>query len=168
LNFDGSNDSLVTGSINFTSTDKMSFVSGIRKTTSTVSTLFEISTSPTTNNGTFRLTPWSDAKYYFFSRGTAFAEVGSGAITAPATNVLSGQANISAPSISLSVNQVTAATSSASQGTGNYGTYAFYVGNGSAGFFNGRIYSLIVRGAASTSDQITATENWVNTKTKAY
>lgn len=35
-------------------------------------------------------------------------------------------------------------------------------------FFGGRIYGLIIRGAASTSDQITATENWMNTKTRAY
>lgn len=35
-------------------------------------------------------------------------------------------------------------------------------------WFNGNLYGMIVRGAASTSDQITATENWMNTKTRAY
>ena len=35
-------------------------------------------------------------------------------------------------------------------------------------FFNGNIYSLIVRGALSTAAEITAAETWVNGKTGAY
>lgn len=34
--------------------------------------------------------------------------------------------------------------------------------------FNGRLYSLIVRGAQSTTNEIINSERWVNTKTKAY
>ena len=35
-------------------------------------------------------------------------------------------------------------------------------------YLNGRLYSLIVRGAASSAGQITDAEAWVNGKTKAY
>jgi hypothetical protein len=55
-------------------------------------------------------------------------------------------------------------------GTTNYGgTSNVFIGrNAGGGFLNGQLYSLIVRGAASTAAQITQTETWVNTKTKAY
>ena len=35
-------------------------------------------------------------------------------------------------------------------------------------YLNGRMYGVILRGAATTANQITGTENWLNQKTMAY
>jgi hypothetical protein len=50
------------------------------------------------------------------------------------------------------------------------GTPSFTVGRRIDGYapLNGRVYSLIIRGALSTTQEITDTETWVNGKTGAY
>ena len=60
--------------------------------------------------------------------------------------------------------------SGANCGTGNFGTWPLYVGarSGPANMFNGRLYSLIVRGAASSVTEIADTELWVNARTGAF
>jgi len=62
------------------------------------------------------------------------------------------------------------ASGTASAGTGNFGNHPLYIGrrNNASIPFNGRIYQLIVRGAASNDGQIAATEAWCNSKTRAY
>jgi len=52
----------------------------------------------------------------------------------------------------------------------NFANAPLFIGAraGTSLWFNGRIYSLIGRGAQSTTDQITQTETWVNNKTRAY
>jgi hypothetical protein len=61
-------------------------------------------------------------------------------------------------------------TSTADQGDGNFGNYPLYIGRrgGTTLPFNGHLYSLIVRGAATTATRIAQTERWVNKKTGAY
>jgi hypothetical protein len=49
----------------------------------------------------------------------------------------------------------------------NYTTGIFF-GAYSAYTFNGKLYSLIIRGASPNADQIAAAESYVNSKTKAY
>jgi hypothetical protein len=53
---------------------------------------------------------------------------------------------------------------SADAGTGNFGNYPLYIGAraGASLFLNGRIYSLIVRGAATSETQIGQTEQWIS------
>jgi hypothetical protein len=47
--------------------------------------------------------------------------------------------------------------------TGNFGSYPLYIGrrNNTNFPFNGRIYQLIVRGAASSAAEISNTERWI-------
>jgi hypothetical protein len=61
-------------------------------------------------------------------------------------------------------------TVTSDQGTGNYGNYPIYIGRrgGTTLPFNGRLYGLIVRGAASSDAQIVAAERYMNFKTGAY
>jgi hypothetical protein len=68
------------------------------------------------------------------------------------------------------LNGVQAATTGASQGSGNFGNYPLFIGarDNASFFFNGWLTSLIVRGAQSTQSQIEATEAWVNSRTGAY
>lgn len=47
-------------------------------------------------------------------------------------------------------------------------TDAYFIGRFSSYRFNGRLYSFILRGAASSAGEITNAETWVNGKTGAY
>jgi hypothetical protein len=92
-------------------------------------------------------------------------------LVAPLTTVATGLGDISGDSVSIRINgTLSAADTTTDQGTGNYGNYPLYIGRraGTSLPFNGRLYSLIVRGAQSTDAQIASTETWVNGKTGAY
>lgn len=70
----------------------------------------------------------------------------------------------------LRVNGAQAASNTSTQGTGNYGSYPLYLfaRNAASLFLTGRLYALIVRGAATDAGTLTQAEAWVNTKTRAY
>jgi len=84
--------------------------------------------------------------------------------------VLTGTGDIAGDGKTLRVNGSQAATNSSDQGAGNFGNYPLFVGsrNNASFRFSGNLYSLIVRGAATDAATITATETWVNGKTKAF
>lgn len=175
LLFDGSDDSLATAAIDFSATDEMSVFAGVRKLSDAASgCVVETSATSALTDGTFTLFAPSNtglADYFFRSRGSA--GVGVTAPTnyaAPITNVMTGLADISADSLVLRANGAQIATAATDQGTGNYTSQIMYIGSraGSSIRFNGRLYSLIVRGKTSTADEITAAETWVNGKTKAF
>jgi hypothetical protein len=67
----------------------------------------------------------------------------------------------------LRINGAQVATNTASQGTGNYGTYPafFYTRAGTSLYFNGNDYGSIARGAASTAAQIANGEAYMAAKT---
>jgi hypothetical protein len=79
-------------------------------------------------------------------------------------------ANITAPSIVGNRNGTQIVSSTATQGTGNYGTYPLYFGSsiGTTLFFNGYEYQTIIVGKTLTATEISNTETYVNSKTKAY
>ena len=174
LAFDGVDDSLSTASIDFSATDKMTVFAGVRKLSdAAVGIVAELSADVNVNNGTFWLIAPQNAgvaNVNFASKGTLLAGIGATGLTAPVTTVLSGLSDISGDTVVLRLNGVQSGTSAADQGTGNYGNYPLYIGRrgGSSLPFNGRLYSLIVRGAASNADQISRTETWVNAETGAY
>jgi hypothetical protein len=64
------------------------------------------------------------------------------------------------------VNGVARSTNNNDQGTGNYGNYPIYFGRrgGTTLPFNGREYQVVIRGAQSTSDQITLGERFVGNR----
>lgn len=176
LKFDGTDDSLATPSIDFSATDKMTVHAGVRKVSDAAQAMVvELSSSLGTNNGTFALQAprtTSAGRFSFVAKGTGSGTVDADAAAnaSPVTAVLTSQMDIAGDATSLRVNGVSAGTSVADLGTGNLGNYPLYIGRrgGSTLPFNGRLYSLIVRGAASTNAQIVGAEKWVNGKTGAY
>lgn len=172
LDFDGVDDFLVTPSIDFTLTDKMTVWAGVRKSSDAAAGIaVELSASINSNNGAFAIaTPASAAaNIQFGSKGTTAAFATAAGIAAPVTVVISGQGDIAAPSAMLRVN-ASPTPNSGTQGTGNYGNYPIYIGRrgGTTSPLNGRIYSLIVRGAASSAAQVTTGESYANSKTGAF
>jgi hypothetical protein len=172
LFFDGIDDSMATASINFTATAQMSVFSGLRQTSAASTTpqiIVELSAIVNNNAGSFLLDlqDGATAEDAFYSRGSGTA-VGArwlSAPTVPTSAIYTCQANIGAPSVSMRVNGTQVASSSTSQGTGNYGNYPLYIGlrfSGGPFRFTGRLYSLIVRGAATSETQIGQTERWIS------
>ena len=168
----GSNQFMVTNSINFSATDKMTVWQGVRKLSDAAQSVVSELSTTAANAGAFGLyAPASPAaNYSFLNTGTTSVNVVASGVAAPITNVLTAIESISAPINTLRVNGTQAATSSASQGTGNYGNYPayFYMRAGASLPFNGHDYGSICRGAASTAGEITSAETWINQRTKAF
>jgi hypothetical protein len=88
-------------------------------------------------------------------------------VAAPDTAVITGLDDIAGDSCIIRRNGTLAATATGDQGLGNFGNYPIYIGHrgGVAEPLNGLIYSLIIRGAASTPQEVDDTEAWVADKT---
>lgn len=172
LKANGTSSAMATNSIDFSSTDKMTVVTGVRKLSdATRGMIGELSSSLDTNNGSFNISgsfPNATANYRYESKGTlvSSADCGTGYI-APINNVLTTQSYIATDSDSMRVNGTLVATSPADQGAGNFGNYPFYLfaRAGTSLFLNGQFYGAIIRGAQSDTASITQTENYMATKT---
>lgn len=170
LRFDGVDDALQTGNIDFTSTDKMTVWAGVTKLSDALAgVLVELSASKNANNGVFALfAPLTggalDISWY--SKGTNERLAASTSESAPVTRVITGEGNISGDISSLRVNGAVVQTETSDQGPGNFGNYPLYIGAraGTSLYFNGRLYSLIVRGAQSSLSQIEAAEVYMKQK----
>lgn len=168
---DGSDDGMATGNINFSSIDRITAHLGIRKLIdTTVGMVFELGNGATSNR--FHLTaPGNNAtaNFNFLSQGV-FSQSAGAAVTsypAPITTVLTGEANISNDLVRMRVNGSVIATNTGDQGAGNYSNAPLYLFRraGTSLPFSGRFYGLILRGATSTADQITRSEQWMAAKT---
>lgn len=170
LDLDGSDDFLLTNSIDFTATDKVSVFAGVRKLSDAAGTqiIAELSAS-SANNGTFNIAASTigTAVYGLNSRGTASA----GAVSptnypAPISNVLSGVANISGASAILRVNGAQVSQSSSSQGTGNFGNYPLYLfrRGGTTLPFYGHFYGAIIVGRLATYAEVRNIERLLATR----
>ncbi len=184
LRFDGIDDSFSTASINFTSTDKMSVFCGYRRIVDTPNgILLETSQNSVTNAGAIAfVVPDSTSgtnrgSYNLRGASNITARIDSLTAAAPSTLLSSVSYDISQPTSETEIlvrlngtNATTTRAGAAESGTGNFGNYPLYIGrrNNTELPYNGRLYQLIIRGAASTTAEITATEAQVNQKTKAY
>lgn len=176
LTFDGVDDWLSTAAIDFTSTDKMTVVAGVRKLIDAPRIVLELSADLNINAGAFYLVSGLDVGLHYSStsRGSA-ASVGSqiagvASPLAPDTAVISSSHDIAGDLTTFRRNAVAAANATGDKGTGNFGNYPLYIGRrgGTTLPFNGRLYGLIARGAQSSDAQISASEIYMNAKTGAF
>lgn len=174
LAFDGVDDGMASGNINFTGTDKMTIWSGLTKLSDVaIGSVCELSVNLNHNNGTFVLyapVGAGETNYHFGSKGTVAAGSTRSPFAAPHVAVLTATADIASPSAALRVNATSVAAVVTTQGAGNYGNFPLYIGRrgGSSLPFNGRVFGLIVRGATSSPEQIASAEAYINSKTGAY
>lgn len=175
LLFDGVDDYLSTGSIDFTGTDKMTVFAGVRKLSDAArGVVAELSTS-SANSGMFVMDAPNAllGNYSFATKGNggiSVAQSNAGTFVEPITNVVAGISDISGDSVILRVNGNQVAQSTADQGTGNYGNYPLYIGRrgGTSLPFNGQLYGLVIRGALSSTGEIQGSESYMNLHTGAY
>jgi hypothetical protein len=169
LSFDGIDDFMITPTIT-PGTDKVQVFAGVRKLSDAAAgTVVEMNGAGGVLNGLMLRAPGGASNdYVLFSGGSTAVSVTASGFVAPVTNVATGIGDIAAPSVTLRINGVQAATSASTQGTGNYGNYPLYIGRraGTSLPFNGQIYGLIVRfGANLDSATITRNEKWMGIKT---
>ena len=139
-----------------------------------VGEVFALSGNPTANAGTFGFyapeTAGGVAAAVFFARGASSIISGQRLGAAPISCVAVGWVSLSMPYMRYRINQGVSLTGSAATGGGNYGNYPLFIGrrNGSYFPFNGRLYSLLIRGAATSDATITKVESYLNQKAKVY
>lgn len=171
LRFDGTDDWLVTPSIDFTATDKMTVFAGVRKMSSNTSVIIESGSNWADNNGAF----------VFATAGSIYAlDMRTGGILSgvaspenyppPNTSMLSISLDIPGDSMIIRANGAQIAQTLKDLGVGVFANLPLFIGRraGTTFPFNGRLYGLVVRGAASTAVQIQQTEAWLNQRTGAY
>jgi hypothetical protein len=174
LQADGTDDGMSTSAIDFSATDKMTVFAGIRKLSDTLrGIVVELSTNAAAGSFSIQAPNPSGANAITinYAGATTPRDVAASGVVAPITSVVTGSIDLGAPLVVGRLNGVQFATNSGSTGGGNFGsTYPLFIGarNNASLFFNGRLYSLIVRGAASSASEIAATEAWVNARTGAY
>lgn len=152
-----------------TGTDKATFFAGVRKLSDAARSFVFNQENGGAQRIAFEAPNVALGNYTATSGGTTNITV---AVTqaAPNTSVLSASASIAPASLTLKQNGVQVAQSTSTQGTGNYSNQPIYIGRFAGISFplNGYLYSLIIRGAATPANLITATETWVNSRTGAY
>jgi len=177
LQFDGVNDSLVSSTLNLTTTDKVTWSSGLYVDSAAAgAVVMEFSANTNTNTGTFYLSaPSSVLDHGFGLRGNSaspvFAVVSNVYINSQNSDVATGILDIGQATKELELiprlNQTTITninwSGAANAGTGNFGSYPLYLGarGGTTAFFNGHVYQVIIRGKTSTTDEIYKTERYI-------
>jgi hypothetical protein len=167
LLFDGSDDNLASSAIDFSGTDKMVVMAGVRKNTDALSgMLCELSALASSNNGAFNFSAPranNEDSYAITTNGVSAANLRSyTGNAAPRTDVLSfslttnaanSSAAIAARQNGASVAGIEVLTAASS---GNFGNYSLFIGsrNSASVRFNGLIYTLIVRGATTPTGTI--------------
>jgi hypothetical protein len=169
--YDGSDDGMVTNSIDFTGTDKMSVFAGVRRlSNATAAILAELSTNSDTVAGSFSVwAPSSNGgtQWYMQSRGNAGANASASGYAVPVSNVFAGLTDISGDSIKVRVDGTQVAQSTTDQGTGNFGNHILSFGRRSSGPapFYGRDYGILITGKLANATAIATTEMWLANKT---
>lgn len=168
LEFDGSDDFLQTGNIDFTGTDKVSLFSGVRKLNdSAPSAIFDfgvVGVSGTPNSFSLGCGGGIGSENYTFgSRGNGsvsyaiISKSSQPSFNAPHSATIVAKSSTLSNLSSLRVNNAILRSNSTEQGGGNYGNHPLYIGrrSGTSQPFNGHIYGLIGIGKL-TEDNETA------------
>jgi hypothetical protein len=181
LQYDGVDDFLTTASVDFTATDKMAVVMGVRVGGTTAGVIQELSSNASTTNGSFALfsnnigvsdvffsirNTASGDEYLYFSNGTN-----------PSTSVLSASLDINNATKNSRIigrkNGIVQGATYAGTGTvtgGNFGNHALFFGRrgGTTFPYNGLDFGGVCIGKALTATQLANIERWVNQRTGAY
>jgi hypothetical protein len=168
LKCNGLQSAMSTNSIDFTATDKMTVVTGIRKLSGSIGMLLELSVDTSVNNGSFwYLTNIGSDGYNVSAGGTSHPSINSVIGASPTSSVCTLLDSISTPLLVSRLNGTQIAMSSAPQGIGSFGNYPLYLfaRNQSQYLLNGQFYGAIIRGAQSDTASVTQTEQYMATKT---
>lgn len=173
LQFDGVDDFLSTANIDFSATDEMTVVAGVRKLSdASAGHVVELSGSVSANNGAFYMAAPNSpntSNYIYTTKGSATLNFGisPNSYAAPRLDVLTGLSSILGDSVILRVNGAQIAADIDDNGVGNFGTYPLFIGRrgGISNAFNGHLFGLVIRGKTTAGADLTNVETFVAGKT---
>lgn len=175
LKANGTSSAMSTNSIDFTGTDKMTVVTGVRKTSgNTNGWLMELSADNDVNGGAFRMqTGTSDATYRTQLGDSVLRKLYDVSVyAAPINNVITNGLAFSPTNLlDIRINGSAPTTISkpydSTLPTRNFGNYPLFLfaRAGTSLFLNGQFYGAIIRGAQSDTASVTQTEQYMATKT---
>ena len=172
VHFNGTNQWMQTGSVDFTGTARVSTGASFTKLSDAAeAVVLELTADSSANSGAFALSAPTGAaanNIRFRSRGTLSSDA-SAASAAPVTAVVTGLGDIGADVSILRVGGAQVASAATDQGAGNYASAVAYIGagGGTARFLNGDIYCAYTRGALSTDSQSLSTERYMASRAGA-
>lgn len=172
LKFDGVDDSLLTADIDFSTVSSAIAVSTIRKLSdASRGIVFELGGTGYSSPGSFN----QEIMWFSANVSTSYSGVTGNATStysciAPFSAVMSSAWNLSAPLQTFRVNGVLRSTSTVAVGGGMFQKAPLFIGrrNNASVPFNGRLYSLLIRGAATPDATIAKVERHLNSKARAY
>jgi hypothetical protein len=160
LDFDGINDAMSTGAIDFSAADEVSTFSGIRKLRESSSgTLFELSADANITNGCFAVfAPSGLNRYAWLTRGsvTATALVTDAAFDSPVSTVITASSKISTDICTLRLDGVSLISTATDQGAGNFSAAnTLFIGARGGNTLRAQmhLYGLVIRGKLSTGTE---------------
>lgn len=172
LQYDGTDDFMVTASVNLTATDEVTVCAGVRKLSDSLGMVAELSASLSANAGSFYVVSGTDTGFTYStsSRGSASATpslIAGLSVPAPDTAVLTALHDISGDLSRLRRNGVAGTDSTADKGTGNFGNYAIYFGRraGTSLPFNGYDYGFALFPVVKSGAGLTAIEAFMANRT---
>ena len=171
--FDGVDDCLVSPSIDFSGTDKMSVFAGARKVNDTAGVVAELSADTNATLGSFYFvsgtvdgqTGWQSSAH---GGDVPYAnQIASSTIAGPDTAVLSIAHDIPGDLSTIRRNGVAGTSGTGDKSTGNFGNYPLYVGQRGAETipYKGFLSALCTRGAATDAALVTSMEKWLVART---
>lgn len=171
LSYDGVDDSMATGSVDFSATDKMTVWVGVHKAAEGTGIIYELTADTSATNGALDGYTDTGGVLAYGLRATVAGEASTApSVAAPASRVstasyyLSGASAAERLQVRLDgVAQTLTGVAGPTTPPANFANAPLYIGRrgGSSLPFNGRLYSLIVRGAASSAAQIAQVERFV-------
>jgi hypothetical protein len=177
LKCNGTSSAMSTNSIDFTSTDKMTVVTGVRKLSdaNTFPVIFEVGPTPPRSLSLYQNLAANGDKYTVSIYGTVDSwGAGGPTLQSPATSVISIKGDISAATRALAIDEringisypLSGGSDISPAGT-NFKNLPLYLfaRAGTSLFFNGQFYGAIIRGAQSDTASVTQTENYMAQKT---
>jgi len=172
LKCNGTSSAMQTNSIDFTATDKMTVVTGVRKLSDTTNqNVFEMgNTLPAGGFNLYAPNTLNSPSYSaYVNAGNVSLINSSNSYPAPISNVVSLLVNNSGVSPNqqlLRVNAVGSGTQSATL-SGNFTNIPLFLFSraSTSSFLNGQFYGAIIRGAQSDAASVTQTENYMAQKT---
>ena len=171
IKHNGTNSFLYTAStMDLSATDKLTVFAGVQKLSDAGVMIIETSAGAGfTNPGSFFFSTSQNVigDYAFYGGASGFSIVSGSAHIAPSSGVITLINSVSPASKKLRYNGTQEASSSSSQGTGNFGNYTLYVGAraGTSLWLNGAWTQQIIRGALTSDAQVAQAERFVANKT---
>ena len=177
IQFDGSDDSLITNSVDFSGTDKVTLVSGVSKfVLSYTPEIVALSSNADINNGSFAFGSGENnsTNWLVSLRGnTALNSYSPRQYPSPTTNLVTALYDISQ---AVKANEITARINGivdngysigSESGGGNFGNYPLYLGRraGTVLPFTGIIWNLVIRGSSTASNTLISTEEFASENT---